>query len=127
MAIGLIKDCYNNQMQILTSQAAVYMDFIDKASNQIKQEFNQGMQQVMEPFYQIRRKCCHQRCDRKQAWNSIIIIQYHRFYWSYTYTIVWFVRTRTRSRGRRVRRAGRLWRWRGRGRRTARTQWLLEL
>jgi hypothetical protein len=50
MAIGLIKDCYKEKMEILTSQAAVNhaLDFIDKTSNQIKQEFNQDMQHVIE-------------------------------------------------------------------------------
>ena len=50
MAIGLIKDCYKEKMEILTSQAAVNhaLDFLDKTSNQIKQEFNEDMQQVIE-------------------------------------------------------------------------------
>jgi hypothetical protein len=50
MAIGLIKDCYKEKMEILTSQAAVNhaLDFIDKTNNRIKQEFNQDMQQVIE-------------------------------------------------------------------------------
>jgi excinuclease UvrABC nuclease subunit len=50
MAIGLIKDCYKEKIEILTSQAAVNhaLDFIDKTSNQIKEELNQDMQKVRE-------------------------------------------------------------------------------
>ena len=50
MAIGLIKDCYKEKIEILTSQAAVNhaLDFIDKTTNQIKQEFNQNIQHVRE-------------------------------------------------------------------------------
>jgi hypothetical protein len=50
MAIGLIKDCYKEKMEILTSQAAVNhaLDFIDKTNNQIKQEFNRDMQAVIK-------------------------------------------------------------------------------
>ena len=50
MAIGLIKDCYKEKIEILTSQSAINhaLDFIDKTNNQIKQDFNQDMQQVIE-------------------------------------------------------------------------------
>jgi hypothetical protein len=50
MAIGLIKDCYKEKMEILTSQAAVNhaLDFVEKTKQQVKEQFNQNMQQVIE-------------------------------------------------------------------------------
>jgi hypothetical protein len=50
MAIGLIKDCIKEKIEILTSQGAINhaLDFIEKAKHQIKEEFNEGMQQAME-------------------------------------------------------------------------------
>jgi hypothetical protein len=50
MAIGLIKDCIKEKIEILTSQGAINhaLDFIEKAKHQIKEEFNEDMQQVME-------------------------------------------------------------------------------
>jgi hypothetical protein len=47
---GLIKDCIKEKVEILTSQAAVNhaLDFIEKTKNQIKQDFHQDMQQVIE-------------------------------------------------------------------------------
>jgi hypothetical protein len=49
MAIGLIKDCMKEKIEILTSQAAVNhaLDFIDKTKQQVKQEFAEDMQQVI--------------------------------------------------------------------------------
>jgi hypothetical protein len=50
MAIGLIKDCYKEKMEILTSQAAVNhaLDFIEKTNQQIKNNFNQDMECLVE-------------------------------------------------------------------------------
>jgi hypothetical protein len=50
MAIGLIKDCIKEKMDILTSQGAINhaLDFIEKTNTQIKEEFNEEMQQVIE-------------------------------------------------------------------------------
>jgi hypothetical protein len=50
MAIGLIKDCYKEKMEILTSQSAVNhaLDFVEKTKQQVKEQFNQNMQQVIE-------------------------------------------------------------------------------
>jgi hypothetical protein len=49
MAIGLIKDCIKEKIEILTSQAAVNhaLDFIEKTKQQVKQEFAEDMQQVI--------------------------------------------------------------------------------
>lgn len=50
MAIGLIKDCIKEKIEILTSQGTINhaLDFIGKTNNQIKEEFNEDMQQVIE-------------------------------------------------------------------------------
>jgi hypothetical protein len=50
MAIGLIKDCIKEKIEILTSQGAINhaLDFIDKTKQQIKEEFNEDMKQVIE-------------------------------------------------------------------------------
>jgi hypothetical protein len=59
MAIGLIKDCIKEKVEILTSQGTINhaldfiainhaLDFVDKTNNQIKEEFNEDMQQVVE-------------------------------------------------------------------------------
>jgi aromatic ring-opening dioxygenase catalytic subunit (LigB family) len=50
MAIGLIKDCIHEKIVMLTSQGAINhaLDFIDKTHNQIKEEFNEDMEQVIE-------------------------------------------------------------------------------
>jgi hypothetical protein len=50
MAIGLIKDCYKEKMEILTSQAAVNhaLDFIEKTNQQIRNKFTQDMERVVE-------------------------------------------------------------------------------
>jgi hypothetical protein len=50
MAIGLIKDCIKEKIEILTSQGTINhaLDFIEKTNNQIKEEFNEDMQQVIE-------------------------------------------------------------------------------
>jgi hypothetical protein len=50
MAIGLIKDCYKEKMEILTSQAAVNhaLDFIEKTNQQIKNNFTHDMERVIE-------------------------------------------------------------------------------
>jgi hypothetical protein len=50
MAIGLIKDCIKEKIEILTSQSAINhaLDFIEKTNTQIKNEFNEDMQQVIE-------------------------------------------------------------------------------
>jgi len=49
MTIGLIKDCIKEKIEILTSQGAINhaLDFIDKTHNQIKEEFNEDMEQVI--------------------------------------------------------------------------------
>jgi hypothetical protein len=48
--LGLIKDCIKEKIEILTSQSAIYhaLDFIDKTNIQIKEEFNEDMQQVIK-------------------------------------------------------------------------------
>jgi hypothetical protein len=50
IAIGLIKDCMKEKIEILTSQAAVNhaLDFVEKAKHQIKEEFNEDIGQVIE-------------------------------------------------------------------------------
>jgi len=50
MAIGLIKDCIKEKIDILTSQGAINhaLDFIEKAKHQIKEEFNENIQHVIE-------------------------------------------------------------------------------
>jgi orotate phosphoribosyltransferase-like protein len=50
MAIGLIKDCIKEKIEILTSQGAVNhaLDFVEKTNQQIKEQFNEDMQQVIE-------------------------------------------------------------------------------
>jgi hypothetical protein len=50
MAISLIKDCMKEKIEILTSQAAVThaLDFVEKTKQQVKEQFNQDMQQVIE-------------------------------------------------------------------------------
>jgi hypothetical protein len=50
MAIGLIKDCIKEKIEILTSQAAVThaLDFVEKTKQQVKEQFDQDMQQVIE-------------------------------------------------------------------------------
>jgi hypothetical protein len=50
MAIGLIKECIKEKMEILTSQGAINhaLDFIENTKQQIKEEFNQDMQKVIE-------------------------------------------------------------------------------
>jgi aromatic ring-opening dioxygenase catalytic subunit (LigB family) len=50
IAIGLIKDCIKEKIDILTSQGAIShaLDFIENAKRQIKEEFNEDMQQVIE-------------------------------------------------------------------------------
>jgi hypothetical protein len=50
MAIGLIKDCIKEKIEILTSQGAINhaLDFIENAKHQLKEEFNEDMKQVME-------------------------------------------------------------------------------
>jgi hypothetical protein len=50
MAIGLIKDCIKEKIEILTSQGAINhaLDFIDKTKQLIKDDFNEDMQQVIE-------------------------------------------------------------------------------
>jgi hypothetical protein len=50
LAIGLIKDCIKEKIEILTSQGAVNhaLDFVEKTKRQIKEQFNEDMQQVIE-------------------------------------------------------------------------------
>ena len=50
LAIGLIKDCIKEKIEILTSQGAVNhaLDFVEKTKQQIKEQFNEDMQQVVE-------------------------------------------------------------------------------
>jgi hypothetical protein len=50
MAVGLIKDCVKEKMEILTSQAEINhaLDFVEKTKQRIKEEFNQDMEQVIE-------------------------------------------------------------------------------
>jgi hypothetical protein len=50
MAIGLIKDCIKEKIDILTSQGAVNhaLDFVEKTHQQIKEKFNEDMQQGIE-------------------------------------------------------------------------------
>jgi hypothetical protein len=50
LAIGLIKDCIREKIEILTSQGAVNhaLDFVEKTKRQIKEQFNKDMQQVIE-------------------------------------------------------------------------------
>lgn len=50
MAIGLIKDCIKEKIEILTSQGAINhaLDFIEKTKNQIKEDFNKVLEQVIE-------------------------------------------------------------------------------
>jgi hypothetical protein len=50
MAIGLIKDCIKEKIEILTSQGAVNhaLDFVEKTKQQIKEQFNEDIQQVIE-------------------------------------------------------------------------------
>ena len=50
MAMSLIKDCMKEKIEILTSQAAVMhaLDFVEKTKQQVKEQFNQDMQQVIE-------------------------------------------------------------------------------
>jgi hypothetical protein len=49
LAIGLIKDCIKEKIEILTSQGAVNhaLDFVEKTKQQIKEEFNEDMHQVI--------------------------------------------------------------------------------
>jgi hypothetical protein len=50
MAMSLIKDCMKEKIEILTSQAAVNhaLDFVEKTRQQVKEQFDQDMQQVVE-------------------------------------------------------------------------------
>jgi hypothetical protein len=50
MAIGLIKDCMKEKIEILTSQGAINhaLDFVDKTNKQIKEDFNKDLEQVLE-------------------------------------------------------------------------------
>jgi hypothetical protein len=50
LAIGLIKDCIKEKIEILTSQGAVNhaLDFVEKTKQQIKEQFNEDIQQVIE-------------------------------------------------------------------------------
>jgi hypothetical protein len=50
MAMSLIKDCMKEKIEILTSQAAVThaLDFVEKTKHQVKEQFNQDMQRVVE-------------------------------------------------------------------------------
>jgi hypothetical protein len=50
MAIALIKECVKEKINILTGQGAINhaLDFIENTNNQIKEEFNEDMQQVIE-------------------------------------------------------------------------------
>jgi hypothetical protein len=50
MAMSLIKDCMKEKIEILTSQAAVThaLDFVEKTKQQVKEQFDQDMQQVIK-------------------------------------------------------------------------------
>jgi hypothetical protein len=50
MAIGLIKDCIKEKIGILTSQGAINhaLDFVEMAKQQVKEEFNEDMQHLVE-------------------------------------------------------------------------------
>jgi hypothetical protein len=50
MAMSLIKDCIKEKIEILTSQAAVThaLDFVEKTKQQVKDQFNQDMQRLLE-------------------------------------------------------------------------------
>jgi hypothetical protein len=50
LAIGLIKDCIKEKIEILTSQGAVNhaLDFVEKTKRQINEQFNEDMKQVIE-------------------------------------------------------------------------------
>jgi hypothetical protein len=50
MAIGLIKDCIKEKIDILTSQGAINhaLDFVENTKQQIKAKFDEDMQQIIE-------------------------------------------------------------------------------
>jgi uncharacterized protein YabE (DUF348 family) len=50
MAMSLIKDCMKEKIEILTWQAAVThaLDFVEKTKQQVKDQFNQDMQRLLE-------------------------------------------------------------------------------
>jgi hypothetical protein len=50
MAMSLIKNCMKEKIEILTSQAAVThaLDFVEKTTQQVKEQFNQDMQRLLE-------------------------------------------------------------------------------
>ena len=50
LAIGLIKDCIKEKIEILTSQGAIThaLDFIDKTKQQVKEKFNDDMENIKQ-------------------------------------------------------------------------------